>query len=51
MGTSVITGGLLEDNLVLPHYLDNMVSLISFNYNGFYDFKTHQWISAIVMNF
>ncbi len=39
MGTSVITGGLLEDNLVLPHYLDNMVSLISFNYNGIINYK------------
>ncbi len=25
MGTSLITGGLLEDNSVLPNYLDNMV--------------------------
>ncbi len=39
VGTSLITGGLLEDNLVLPHHLDNRVILISFNYNRFSDFK------------
>ncbi len=51
MGTSLITGRLLEDNSVLPHYLDNMVILISFNYNRFSDFKHFSGGVDIVRDF